>query len=67
MTGLCRKIYRDFCFCQALSLAVQYGRQEAVLKLLQLGADTTIRTKVGKSPADLAVVFNHTQVASQAA
>lgn len=50
-------------FCQALSIAVQYGRQEAVLKLLQLGADKTIRTNVGKSPADLAVIFKRTQVA----
>lgn len=47
---------------QALSLAVQYGREEAVLKLLQLGADKTLRTKAGKSPADLAVTFKHTQV-----
>lgn len=49
-------------FCQALSIAVQYGREDAVLKLLQLGADKTIRTKTGKSPADLAVTFKHTQV-----
>lgn len=49
-------------FSQALSIAVQYGREEAVLKLLQLGADKTIRTKKGKSPADLSVIFKHTQV-----
>lgn len=49
-------------FCQALSIAVQYGRVEAVLKLLQLGADKTIRTKTGKSPADLAVIFKYPQV-----
>lgn len=48
--------------CQALSVAVQSGRMEAVLKLLQLGADKTIRTKTGKSPADLAEIFKHTQV-----
>lgn len=47
---------------QALSIAVQYGRVEAVLKLLQLGADKTIRTNTGKSPADLAVTYKHTQV-----
>uniref|UniRef100_UPI0037E70145 ankyrin repeat, SAM and basic leucine zipper domain-containing protein 1 n=1 Tax=Semicossyphus pulcher TaxID=241346 RepID=UPI0037E70145 len=46
----------------ALCLAVQYGREEAVLKLLQLGADKTIRTKVGKCPADLAAVFKQTQI-----
>uniref|UniRef100_A0A671W1C4 Ankyrin repeat, SAM and basic leucine zipper domain containing 1 n=1 Tax=Sparus aurata TaxID=8175 RepID=A0A671W1C4_SPAAU len=46
----------------ALSIAVQYGREEAVLKLLQLGADKTIRTKKGKSPADLSVIFKHTQI-----
>lgn len=49
-------------FCQALSIAVQYGREEAVLKLLQLGADKTLRNKAGKSPADLAVIFKRTQV-----
>ncbi|XP_017295493.1 ankyrin repeat, SAM and basic leucine zipper domain-containing protein 1 [Kryptolebias marmoratus] len=47
----------------ALSIAVQYGREEAVLKLLQLGADKTIGTKNGKSPADLAEIFNHAQIA----
>ncbi|XP_029288948.1 ankyrin repeat, SAM and basic leucine zipper domain-containing protein 1 [Cottoperca gobio] len=46
----------------ALCVAVQYGREDAVLKLLQLGADKTIRTKTGKSPADLSVVFKHTQI-----
>lgn len=49
-------------FCQALSIAVQYSREEAVLKLIQLGADKTIRTNTGKSPADLAVIFKHTPV-----
>ncbi len=49
-------------FCQALAIAAQYGREEAVLKLLQLGADKTIRTKAGKNPADLAVIFKHPQV-----
>uniref|UniRef100_A0A3B3YLH8 Uncharacterized protein n=1 Tax=Poecilia mexicana TaxID=48701 RepID=A0A3B3YLH8_9TELE len=47
----------------ALSIAVQYGKEQAVLKLLQLGADKTIRTKTGKSPADLAEMFRHTQIA----
>ncbi|XP_032378871.1 ankyrin repeat, SAM and basic leucine zipper domain-containing protein 1 [Etheostoma spectabile] len=46
----------------ALSIAVQYGREEAVLKLLQLGADKTLRNKAGKSPADLAGIFKHTQI-----
>lgn len=48
--------------CQALALAVQYGKEQAVLKLLQLGADKMIRTKEGKSPADLASVFKFAQV-----
>uniref|UniRef100_A0A3P8PQW6 SAM domain-containing protein n=1 Tax=Astatotilapia calliptera TaxID=8154 RepID=A0A3P8PQW6_ASTCA len=39
-----------------------YGREEAVLKLLQLGANKTIRTKTGKSPADLAESFKHRQI-----
>ncbi|XP_037539158.1 ankyrin repeat, SAM and basic leucine zipper domain-containing protein 1 [Nematolebias whitei] len=47
----------------ALSVAVQYSREEAVLKLLQLGADKSIRTTSGKSPADLAEIFGHTQIA----
>lgn len=47
---------------QALSVAVQQGRQEAVLKLLQLGADKTIKTKTGKCPADLAVIVKNAQV-----
>uniref|UniRef100_A0A3Q2FPA2 Ankyrin repeat, SAM and basic leucine zipper domain containing 1 n=1 Tax=Cyprinodon variegatus TaxID=28743 RepID=A0A3Q2FPA2_CYPVA len=46
----------------ALAIAVQYGREEVVLKLLQLGADKTIRTKNGKSPADLARMFQHRRV-----
>lgn len=47
---------------QALSIAVQHGRQEAVLKLLQLGADKTLTTKTGKSPADLAIILKNPQV-----
>jgi len=43
-------------------MAAQYGREQAVLKLLQLGADKTLRLKTGESPADLAVSFKHTQV-----
>ncbi|XP_015227718.1 PREDICTED: ankyrin repeat, SAM and basic leucine zipper domain-containing protein 1 [Cyprinodon variegatus] len=46
----------------ALAIAVQYGREEVVLKLLQLGADKTIRTKNGKSPADLARMFQHRRI-----
>ncbi|XP_074534156.1 ankyrin repeat, SAM and basic leucine zipper domain-containing protein 1 [Halichoeres trimaculatus] len=46
----------------ALAIAVQNGREEAVLKLLQLEADKTIRTKAGKSPADLAGIFKRTQI-----
>ncbi|KAM8892747.1 ankyrin repeat, SAM and basic leucine zipper domain-containing protein 1 [Spinachia spinachia] len=46
----------------ALCIAAQHGREEAVLKLIQLGADKTIRTTVGKSPADVAMTFKHTQV-----
>lgn len=41
---------------------MQHGRQEAVLKLLQLGADKTLKTKTGKSPADLAAIFKKTEV-----
>ncbi|XP_029909779.1 ankyrin repeat, SAM and basic leucine zipper domain-containing protein 1 isoform X2 [Myripristis murdjan] len=47
----------------ALAIAVQYGREEAVLKLLQLGADKTIKTNDGKSPANLANLFKHHQIA----
>lgn len=47
---------------QALSVAVQQGRQEAVLTLLQLGADKTIKTKTGESPADLAAIVKNAQV-----
>lgn len=47
---------------QALSIAVQHSRQEAVLKLLQLGADKTLTTKTGKCPADLAVIIKNPQV-----
>uniref|UniRef100_A0A673MVW9 Ankyrin repeat, SAM and basic leucine zipper domain-containing protein 1-like n=1 Tax=Sinocyclocheilus rhinocerous TaxID=307959 RepID=A0A673MVW9_9TELE len=37
----------------ALIIAVQYGREVAVLKLLQLGADKFIKTKMGKTAADM--------------
>ncbi|KAK6317907.1 hypothetical protein J4Q44_G00111980 [Coregonus suidteri] len=47
----------------ALTVAVQYGREEAVLKLLQLGADKTLKNKAGKSAADLAKVFKRPQIA----
>lgn len=49
-------------FVQALCFAVQYGQEGSVLKLLQLGADKTIKTKSGKTPADLADQFKYTQV-----
>ncbi|KAM9816180.1 ankyrin repeat, SAM and basic leucine zipper domain-containing protein 1 isoform 1-T2 [Syngnathus typhle] len=48
---------------QALSVAVHHGREKAVLKLLQLGADSSIATTEGKSPAELALLLKHTQIA----
>ncbi len=47
---------------QALIIAVQYGREAAVLKLLQLGADKFIKTKTGKTAADMAKVFKYSEV-----
>lgn len=47
---------------QALYMAVQCGRQEAVLKLLQLGADKSIKSNLGKSPVDLAASLKSAQV-----
>lgn len=47
---------------QALIIAVQYGHQGVVLKLLQLGADKSIKTKSGKTAADMAQVFNYPEV-----
>ncbi|XP_056137711.1 ankyrin repeat, SAM and basic leucine zipper domain-containing protein 1 [Lampris incognitus] len=47
----------------ALSMAVRNGKREAVLKLLQLGADKTIKTNGHMTPAELAVVFKHPQIA----
>ncbi|XP_019750271.1 ankyrin repeat, SAM and basic leucine zipper domain-containing protein 1 isoform X2 [Hippocampus comes] len=46
----------------ALSVAVHHGREKAVLKLLQLGADSSIATKAGKSPAQLALLLKHAQI-----
>uniref|UniRef100_A0AAR2LEN0 Ankyrin repeat, SAM and basic leucine zipper domain-containing protein 1 n=1 Tax=Pygocentrus nattereri TaxID=42514 RepID=A0AAR2LEN0_PYGNA len=46
----------------ALVLAVQYGQKGAVLKLLQLGADKSIKTKAGKTAADLAKELEHPQI-----
>lgn len=43
-------------------LAVQYGHEAAVLKLLQLGADKSIKSKTGNTAADLAKSFKHLQV-----
>lgn len=47
---------------QALALAVQHGTQEAVIKLLLFGADKTLKTNTGKCPADLAAIFEKTEV-----
>lgn len=41
---------------------MQYGHKEAVLKLLQLGADRSIKTKTGKTAADMAKIFKETEV-----
>ncbi|KAK0146199.1 Ankyrin repeat, SAM and basic leucine zipper domain-containing protein 1 [Merluccius polli] len=46
----------------ALAFAAQYGRVEAALKLLQVGADKTIRTKDGESPADISLAYKHTRL-----
>ncbi|KAJ3596759.1 hypothetical protein NHX12_003160 [Muraenolepis orangiensis] len=46
----------------ALAFAARYGRAEALLKLLQLGADKTIRTNDNLSLADLALAYKHTRV-----
>lgn len=43
-------------------MAVKYGQKEALLKLLQLGADKSIKSNVGNSPADLAVSLKKPQV-----
>lgn len=47
---------------QALITAVQYGRKSAVLKLLQLGADNFIKTKTGKTAADIAKMSSYPEV-----
>lgn len=47
---------------QALIIAVQYGHQGVVLKLLQLGADKSIKTKTGKTASEMAKVFNYPEV-----
>ncbi|XP_077567407.1 ankyrin repeat, SAM and basic leucine zipper domain-containing protein 1 [Stigmatopora nigra] len=46
----------------ALSMAVHHGRKEATLELLLLGADRTIGTKEGKSPAQLALLLKRTEI-----
>lgn len=46
----------------ALHVAVQHSQQEAVLKLLQLGADKRIKSNSGKSPVDLAASQKKTQI-----
>uniref|UniRef100_A0A671NU39 Ankyrin repeat, SAM and basic leucine zipper domain-containing protein 1 n=1 Tax=Sinocyclocheilus anshuiensis TaxID=1608454 RepID=A0A671NU39_9TELE len=47
---------------QALIIAVQYGREVAVLKLLQLGADKFIKTKMGKMAADMAKMSSYPEI-----
>lgn len=42
--------------------AVQYGHEAAVLKLLQLGADKSIKSKSGNTAADLAKTLKNLQV-----
>lgn len=49
-------------FLQALALAVQHGTPEAVIKLLQLGADKTLKANTGKCPADLAAILEKKEV-----
>lgn len=46
-------------------MAVQYGKEQAVLKLLQLGADRSIKNHTDKTAADLATVFKQSQVWGQ--
>ncbi|XP_016125536.1 ankyrin repeat, SAM and basic leucine zipper domain-containing protein 1-like isoform X2 [Sinocyclocheilus grahami] len=46
----------------ALIIAVQYGREVAVLKLLQLGADKFIKTKMGKTAADMAKMSSYPEI-----
>ncbi|CAL9696648.1 unnamed protein product [Knipowitschia caucasica] len=46
----------------ALCYAAQYGREESVLKLLQLGAEKNLKTKIGRTATDLATQFKHTQI-----
>uniref|UniRef100_A0A8C2AE77 Ankyrin repeat, SAM and basic leucine zipper domain containing 1 n=1 Tax=Cyprinus carpio TaxID=7962 RepID=A0A8C2AE77_CYPCA len=46
----------------ALITAVQYGRKSAVLKLLQLGADNFIKTKTGKTAADIAKMSSYPEI-----
>ncbi|KAM9808291.1 ankyrin repeat, SAM and basic leucine zipper domain-containing protein 1 [Neosynchiropus ocellatus] len=46
----------------ALFFAVQYNQEEAVLKLLQLGADKSTKNKLLQSPADLAEHLKHEQI-----
>ncbi|XP_066561255.1 ankyrin repeat, SAM and basic leucine zipper domain-containing protein 1 [Amia ocellicauda] len=47
----------------ALMFAVQYARETAVLKLLELGANRTLRTKDGKSAAEIAQAHKRFQIA----
>lgn len=46
----------------ALMSAVQYGHEAAVLKLLQLGADKSIKSKSGNTAADLAKSLKNLQI-----
>jgi ankyrin repeat protein len=51
----------------ALHLASAFGYTATVLKLLASGADTTLLTADGRSPADLAATNGHSKLADQLA
>ncbi|MGH0159039.1 UNVERIFIED_CONTAM: hypothetical protein FKN15_036431 [Acipenser sinensis] len=44
--------------------AVQYGREGAVLKLIELGAGITTKTKEGMMAADIAKMYRHSQISA---
>ncbi|RXM30146.1 Protein Wnt-2 [Acipenser ruthenus] len=51
-------------FLMALMYAVQYGREGAVLKLIELGAGITTKTKEGMMAADIAKMYSHSQISA---
>ncbi|MGH0158134.1 UNVERIFIED_CONTAM: hypothetical protein FKN15_035099 [Acipenser sinensis] len=51
-------------FLMALMYAVQYGREGAVLKLIELGAGITTKTKEGMMAADIAKMYRHSQISA---